>query len=286
MNKFIIFFLILSAPSLVWSTPQHPERLIYNGDTIWIDSFPLEDLRENNLKVQTALDSLCPWQISTRWRGYTGTWQIINDSLFLTKIEGDKTEKIVSLDKIFNKSYIGIKGVFASWYTQSIIANYGKLLGLDYDILKPIFTGEFHCKINAGIVSDVEIKFKSKEEISYLEKRFQAEEDTAVCLVVSEYPKLITNERIYDYSELEEYISTQINPSKFNIDCNQRVTLYITVEKNGTVSKIENLRHTNNTKCEKEAIRIVKLMKQWTPGSLDGRIVRTKFPIPFWIEKE
>jgi len=39
MNKLIILFLIISTPTLVWSTPQHPERLIYKRDTIWINSF-------------------------------------------------------------------------------------------------------------------------------------------------------------------------------------------------------------------------------------------------------
>lgn len=283
MNKLIILFLILSIPTLAWSTPQDSERLIYKRDTIWIDSFPLENLRENNIKIKTILDTLFPWQSSTNWRGYTGTWKILNDSLFLIKIESDITGKIISLDKIFNKSQITVKGVFASWYTQSIDANYGKLLGYENDIFfEPIYTGEFHCKIDAGIVSNIRIKFKSNEEISKLEKRFQAEADTAVCLIVEEYPKLITKERIYDDSELKEYISKQIRDSKFNMDCNQKVFISITVEKDGTISKIKILRHTNNTKCEEEAMRIVKLMKKWTPGKVNGRIVRTSFLISFW----
>jgi len=283
MNKLIILFLILSIPTLVWSTPQASERLIYKRDTIWINSFPLENLRENNIKIKVLLDALCPSQTSTNWRGYTGTWKIFNDSLFLIKIESDITGKIISLDKIFNKSQITVKGVFASWYTQSIDANYGRLLGHESDIFyEPIYTGEFHCKIDAGIVSNIKVKFKSNEEISKLEKRFQAEADTAVCLIVDEYPKLITKERNYDYSELKEYISKQISDSKFNIDCNKKVCISITVEKDGTISKIRSLLQTNNTKCEEEAMRIVKLMKKWTPGKVNGRIVRTSFLILFW----
>lgn len=116
-------------------------------------------------------------------------------------------------------------------------------------------------------------------------KDLKKKKTPAVSAIVTEYPKLITNERTYDYSELQEYISKEIESSKISIDCNQRVYINIIVEKDGTVCKIRNLRPTNNTKCEEEAIRIVRTMKQWTPGSVNGSIVRTQLLIPFWKEK-
>jgi hypothetical protein len=191
MNKISFILLLFVLPMILRGTPQEPERLVYKSDSIWIDYHPLEVLREKNPEIDGVLNSLFPWQYSTNWRGYSGTWQIINDSLFLVKLESDKWGKVIKLEKVFDISRINKNRVFAYWYSSNIYAQYGELLGHTNDFMvEPVYTGSFSCKIVSGVVFSIKINYKSNREIDLLKKRFQTERDTMVCLVVNEYPKL------------------------------------------------------------------------------------------------
>lgn len=283
MNKISFILLLFVIPIILRGTPQEPERLVYKSDSVWIDYYPLEVLREKNPEIDGVLDTLFLRQYSTNRRGYTGTWQIINDSLFLVKLESDKFGKAINLEKVFDRSRIIKNRVFAYWYSSNLAAQYGELLGHTNDFMfEPVYTGSFSCKIVTGIVSNIKINYKSNREIDLLKKRFQTERDTMVCLVVNEYPKLIANERTYDISELNQFISQQILKSEKKFGCTEKIYFSVLVEKDGTVSRIQNIRPSNNLNCDKAALRIAELMTKWIPGKENGRIVRTKIMITFW----
>ncbi|MFK7907838.1 MAG: hypothetical protein AB8B69_22090 [Chitinophagales bacterium] len=67
----------------VFATIQDPDLLLIEGDTVYLKSFPLEDLelqcRPFGLTLLTAPNSGC-------WRAYQAIWRLENDSLFLEKI--------------------------------------------------------------------------------------------------------------------------------------------------------------------------------------------------------
>ena len=53
------------------------------------------------------------------------------------------------------------------------------------------------------------------------------------------------------------------------------------VEKDGTLSDIKLLRGINGCEdCDKEAIRVIKLMPSWNPGKQNGKLVRVQYNLP------
>ena len=58
-----------------------------------------------------------------------------------------------------------------------------------------------------------------------------------------------------------------------------RVSLEFIVKKNGSIKKIKAVKSPHPT-LSKEAIRVVKAMPKWEPGTVDGEPVDVKFVLP------
>ena len=57
--------------------------------------------------------------------------------------------------------------------------------------------------------------------------------------------------------------------------------LSFTVELDGSLTNIKVVRGVRDCPaCDKEAIRVVKLMPKWKPGKLNGQTVRSTFTLP------
>lgn len=58
-------------------------------------------------------------------------------------------------------------------------------------------------------------------------------------------------------------------------------TVYVqfVIEKDGRVSNIE-IKEGFDQACEEEAMRVVGLFPRWTPGQLNGKVVRTRLTLP------
>ena len=52
------------------------------------------------------------------------------------------------------------------------------------------------------------------------------------------------------------------------------------VEKDGSISHIQVVRSSGNKSLDRAAIRVIKTMPKWTPGRLQGKIIRTPYVIP------
>ena len=52
------------------------------------------------------------------------------------------------------------------------------------------------------------------------------------------------------------------------------------VEKDGSISYIQVVRSSGNKSLDRAAIRVIKTMPKWTPGRLQGKIVRTHYTFP------
>ena len=255
---------------------------------MYIDYFPLEEFRKENDVLDSKLERLFPWTTTACWRGYNGIWKIENDSLFLIEIgpsTNDGEYNHIDLSNLFDKSKISNNGVFAFWFSKKILANYGDYLDFDEYSWSSIYSGEFNCKVTNGIVSDIEIKMKSKTEIDMIRIRKKAEEDTMICLVVEEYPILLTNERKYKTIELQDFVQKQIRHNEYVKECTGRVFISFVVEKNGIVSKKRIIRKLCHEQ-DKEAMRILELMNNWEPGKNNGKVVRTQITLPIKFGKE
>lgn len=109
-------------------TRQTQEKLIFNGETLGIGTEPLASyLSKLEIKPKFIfMGSSC-------WRGYIGTWKLIEDKLYLVELIGyahnDKKEYWdVDMGFLFPHQ----KKVFAEWFTGEIIIPQGE--GYSYDI--------------------------------------------------------------------------------------------------------------------------------------------------------
>lgn len=118
-----LIILILSVISLtIYATEQAPDRLIYNSDTIKIESYPLEVLMQSDSLIHNKIfgyDTVCCVS-SGCWRGHVATWEIINDSLYLTNLIAGCGDHVFELDWVFGTEKVINNKVFAGWFTDEL----------------------------------------------------------------------------------------------------------------------------------------------------------------------
>lgn len=102
-------------------TAQFSERLIFEGQQVALLSNPLNDY--------FALGGCDPGFESTStalWRGYIGTWEILNDRLYLVGLRGTlKSGDEASMDSVFPGF---TDRVFAHWFSGRLRIPQGKRL--------------------------------------------------------------------------------------------------------------------------------------------------------------
>lgn len=130
--KFLILSLIVLLASNAYGTFQVPEYLVIGTDTFRIEEYPLNAKIEQDTNLlpiaQTvnADGNITICVSSDCWRGYIGTWTIVNDSLYLINLvpscdlEKDE-ENPLAIEKIFENS-ISSRGVFAGWVNNTLNA--------------------------------------------------------------------------------------------------------------------------------------------------------------------
>lgn len=95
-------------------TEQIREKLIYDGVKYWIESEPLE----HYFWEEDVVRPIFSFQSMALWRGYVGTWEILNANLYLIGIAGRFDDgQEVTLESIF-PAYG--QRVFASWFSGTI----------------------------------------------------------------------------------------------------------------------------------------------------------------------
>lgn len=121
-------------------TAQAQEILIFEGKRVYMMSCP--PLPTNDPRViKTPTGIIC----SARWRGYTGTWEIINGKLFLVNLSGDF-------------SLASEAPVFADWYSDVIIVPEGEVLQQNSIGVPYLYESELRIKIENGVVVATSVK--------------------------------------------------------------------------------------------------------------------------------
>lgn len=112
-------------------------------------------------------------------------------------------------------------------------------------------------------------------EVDYIKKKSEVERDT-VLMIVDKMPEFPGGN-----SKMMEFISNNI---KFPRECSEmgiQGTVYINfiVTKNGALDDIKILRGAHEA-LDKEALRVIKLMPNWTPGENHGKVVNVRCNLP------
>lgn len=128
---------------------------------------------------------------------------------------------------------------------------------------------------------DVEIDgMVTKEDYGPIEGE---ENDSEACFtVVEEEPEFLGGTEA-----LMDFIKKNLRYPEFLAEsCIQgRVTLSFVVEKDGSITDIQEMRSPSEYLTE-EAIRVVKLMPKWKPGKQRGQAVRVKYMLPITFRLE
>lgn len=59
-----------------------------------------------------------------------------------------------------------------------------------------------------------------------------------------------------------------------------RVLITFVIEKDGRINNIEVKRSAGDPSLDKEAMRVIRMMPKWEPGSQNGKLVRVGYTVP------
>ncbi len=177
MRYLAIIFLssILSlAPFSVKATAQEPDLIIVDGKTHSLNTNPLSSyLIENpNLLPKTE------YQRTSNWRGYTATWAIQGDQLFLNRVEmrfpnPDKESRKPIEKDVLPQLFPTSAPVPAIWYTGALIIPDGEQVEYAHMGYGSTYSHYLIFRIEAGKVIE-RLALDQKAFENYRLKKFKA----------------------------------------------------------------------------------------------------------------
>ena len=102
-------------------------------------------------------------------------------------------------------------------------------------------------------------------------------DDDYICVEYETWPKFPGGQQ-----EMFKYIQENLIYPKLALkkQIQGRSICQFIVEKDGSISHIQVVRSSGNKSLDRAAIRVIKTMPKWTPGRLQGKIVRTTYALP------
>jgi periplasmic protein TonB len=79
--------------------------------------------------------------------------------------------------------------------------------------------------------------------------------------------------------KLARFVKANQKRTSFSDSVKGKVFVQFVVEKTGELTEIEIVRGLND-QCNNEAIRLLRAMPKWNPGSQGGKLVRTRMVLP------
>ena len=247
-----IFILVLLNQN-VFATAQIPDFLIYKGDTLSIYTNPLESYFENHSRPDSLFAEI-GYNSTACWRGYIAYWELKNDSLFLTKIEGDSIN--INFSKIFKDRKIKDK-IFADWYNYSIYNPYSKLLYFENTGYGSIYELEREFKFKNGVLTEIKNYDNSKSKKSKY----------------TENPEL-----------LQKFIRENIDYSKIS-EPNEKARVFVQIISTNESGKIDSVNVVRGWDKERdlEAIRVIKSIPEWDVLYRHGKQFNITWTVPVYF---
>jgi hypothetical protein len=154
----IIFLFLIYLYS--YATVQIPDKIIINGEKQNLNyRYPLEKFFEKNYEKKPRPSS------SALWRGYIGTFEVIENQLYVIDIE--IRESSFKLKSIMNEIFPNQQKVKVEWFSGLLLVTYGELIN-DKCICYEKYS---LFEINVGDIIK-ERNFKAKEFNIFKERQF------------------------------------------------------------------------------------------------------------------
>ena len=132
-------------------TAQFSERLRYNGEDLAMCTNPLGYFFALG-GVNPGFESNC----TALWRGYVGSWEIVDGRLYLVSIsgtlEGGGEASLGSVFPVFPDR------VFAHWFSGTIRIPQGKMLEYVHMGYGSTYERDLHLEIDRGVVSKTTVR--------------------------------------------------------------------------------------------------------------------------------
>ncbi|GAB3759389.1 hypothetical protein [Spirosoma pomorum] len=125
INRVLFILWLIGSSYSALATPQTPDRLVIEGDTFLLYSYPLEFLPEKSRQVS----AIFAFVYTGCWRGYVGYWQLSGQKLYLTGLISCSFNKkdTISLATLFGDQYQNGK-VAADWFSGELVCTHGQLI--------------------------------------------------------------------------------------------------------------------------------------------------------------
>jgi len=105
-------------------------------------------------------------------RNYIGSWEIVDDRLYLIGIAGEANEKEISLEALFP----GRSGrVFADWFTGTIRAPHGRLLKYVHGGYASLYERDLLLEVDKGVVRERRVRENGTAPLTEERKPSRAE---------------------------------------------------------------------------------------------------------------
>jgi hypothetical protein len=141
-------------------TAQASELLIHQGQELRLCETPLDDyLASSGRQIEFEATS------TALWRGYVGTWEIINSRLYLVALKGcmliDNMHKNVKFKDVFPQYP---EGLFAHWFSGELRCPRGKLLNYVHGGYLSTYEEDLFIEVRNGIVISERVVVNDKAE--------------------------------------------------------------------------------------------------------------------------
>jgi hypothetical protein len=164
---YLFWILLLSFPLFAFATGQGADRLIWNGDTLNLFTYPLNYHPTFN-KPRPLLFGIEKPPFNTGcWRGYIAEWELLNDTLYLANLytcdyPRDKTK--ANLEHLFPSQLKN--GKFpARWFSGNLLIGRGKLLYYTFNYIS-IYEKETELSMKNGILTKTQEFDNTKTQLS------------------------------------------------------------------------------------------------------------------------
>jgi hypothetical protein len=258
MKSLKTILILTCLPLFVFATGQVGDILIYQEDTLVLFSNPLEKYLDS--KTNRTINGYELNMTSTAcYRGYQATWEIINDSLFLTKIQigcYGEDPKYFDLKKEFNTMK-----VFASWLSGNIIAPKGQQIHYVHSDYESIYESEVVLSFQDGILTNQIIYDNSKS-----------------------YKSIFTKNR----DSLQNFIYKNIDWQKIPDlkDKSERVFIILTSGKSIKPDSIHIGKPSKVIVINEEALKIGEMLPEWDIYYKKGKVIKVKWTIPVVFDEQ
>jgi hypothetical protein len=161
MKKIIpVSLIIIFTGSILYSTAQFPDIIIYNGKEYALMSNPLESYFGTN---HPRPKNLFKFSCTANWRGYIAKWKIDNGKLYLMKVmSGDCSANPAEID--VSSIFLQKLPVEATWFNGILRIPRGKLLSYVHMGYGSVYEEDLILTISSGKLIHEEIKKNTQKE--------------------------------------------------------------------------------------------------------------------------